>query len=43
MGKNDLWIAAVTRVQEAVVITTDQDFDHLNPALLRVERVELRP
>jgi hypothetical protein len=29
-------------VQEAVVITTDLDFDHLNPTLLRVERVELR-
>jgi tRNA(fMet)-specific endonuclease VapC len=42
MGKNDLWIAAVAIVQEAVVLTTDQDFDHLNPTFLRVECVRLR-
>ncbi len=42
MGKNDLWIA-VASVQEAVVLTTDQDFDHLKPTLLRIECVQLRP
>jgi tRNA(fMet)-specific endonuclease VapC len=29
MGKNDVWIAAVTMVQKGVLLTTDQDFDHL--------------
>lgn len=41
MGKNDLWIAAVARVQRAALLTTDQDFDHLNPHFLLVERVDL--
>jgi predicted nucleic acid-binding protein len=43
MGKNDLWIAAVAKVQGAVILTTDQDFDDLarEPALIRVERVEV--
>ncbi len=29
MGKNDLWIAATTKVSGATLITTDGDFDHL--------------
>jgi tRNA(fMet)-specific endonuclease VapC len=41
MGKNDLWIAAVALVQDATVVTTDQDFDHLTPALVKVERIHL--
>lgn len=41
-GKNDLWIAAVAFVQGALVLTTDQDFDHLNPGLVRIERVDVR-
>jgi predicted nucleic acid-binding protein len=43
MGKNDLWIAAVAKVQGAVILTTDQDFDDLArvPALIRVELVEV--
>jgi tRNA(fMet)-specific endonuclease VapC len=43
MGKNDLWIAAVAKVQGAVILTTDQDFDDLarEPALIRVERGEV--
>jgi predicted nucleic acid-binding protein len=43
MGKNDLWIAAVAKVQGAVILTTDQDFDDLatEPGLIRVERVEV--
>lgn len=41
MGKNDLWIAAVAAVQGAVILTTDQDFDHLHPALVRIERVDV--
>ena len=34
MGKNDLWIAATTRVTGAKLLTTDADFDHLHPAFL---------
>jgi tRNA(fMet)-specific endonuclease VapC len=41
MGKNDLWIAAVASVQGAVVVTTDQDFDHLTPAIVKVERIDV--
>jgi predicted nucleic acid-binding protein len=29
MGKNDLWIAATAHALEAVLLTTDGDFDHL--------------
>lgn len=41
MGKNDLWIAALAAVQNAVVVTTDQDFDHLNPQIVSVERIDI--
>lgn len=40
MGKNDLWIAAIAAVQNAVLLTTDNDFDHLHPSLCRVEHVD---
>lgn len=40
MGKNDLWIAALARVQEAVVLTTDRDFDHLHPSLVEIEWID---
>lgn len=39
MGKNDLWIAAMTLVTEGVLLTTDGDFDHLGPLGVKVERV----
>ncbi len=39
MGKNDLWIAATTLVLGGVLLTMDADFDHLSPAVLKVERV----
>ncbi len=41
MGKNDLWIAAVAAVQGAVLLTTDRDFEHLHPGLVRVTRVDV--
>lgn len=41
MGKNDLWISAVTRVSGGTLITTDKDFDHLHPDVIRVERIDL--
>ena len=40
MGKNDVWIAAIARVQQGVILTTDQDFAHLHPAHVRVEYVD---
>jgi tRNA(fMet)-specific endonuclease VapC len=43
MGKNDLWIAAAAQVLEGVLLTTDRDFDHLPPEMVRVERVVLGP
>ncbi len=41
MGKNDLWIAAVASVQGAVLVTTDQDFDHLRATMVKVERIDV--
>ena len=40
MGKNDLWIAAVTFVADARLVTTDKDFDHLASGFIRVDRLE---
>lgn len=34
MGKNDLWIAATASVTNSVLITTDQDFEHLDGVFL---------
>lgn len=34
MGKNDVWIAASSCVAEAILLTTDKDFDHLDPRFL---------
>jgi predicted nucleic acid-binding protein len=36
MGKNDIWIAATASVLNATLITTDNDFDHLNGVFLPV-------
>ena len=41
MGKNDLWIAATARVTGATILTTDQDFDHLNSILLQRDYIAL--
>ncbi len=38
MGKNDLWIAATASVAAAVLITEDQDFDHLDGVFVSVKR-----
>ena len=34
MGKNDLWIAATAMATDSTLLTTDRDFDHLDPALI---------
>jgi len=36
MGKNDLWIAATAKVANAKLITTDNDFDHLNNEFISI-------
>jgi len=38
MGKNDLWIAATAYVTQAELITTDQDFNHLDSTWLTIHR-----
>ena len=35
MGKNDLWIAATTVSLGATLLTTDRDFDELDPLFLK--------
>ncbi len=34
MGDNDVWIAASAQVAQAHLLTTDKDFDHLQPAFI---------
>ena len=40
MGKNDLWIAATASHFNLTLLTTDQDFNHLNQAFLSVEYIQ---
>ena len=40
MGKNDLWIAATTYVTNSKLITTDQDFEHLDGEYFEVILIE---
>jgi tRNA(fMet)-specific endonuclease VapC len=41
MGKNDLWIAATASVFNATLLSTDNDFDHLNSVFLSVPKIDL--
>ena len=41
MGKNDLWIAATASVFNATLLSTDNDFDHLDPVFLSVPKIDL--
>ncbi len=41
MGKNDLWIAATASVFDALLVTTDADYDHLDNILLKVRKIPL--
>jgi tRNA(fMet)-specific endonuclease VapC len=36
MGKNDLWIAATAHALEATLLTTDQEFSHLDTVFCKV-------
>lgn len=40
MGKNDLWIAAAAFSADARLVTTDNDFDHLTPGFIQVDKIE---
>lgn len=42
MGKNDIWIAAASSVYDLVLITTDQDFTHLDGEYLSLKYVDLK-
>ncbi len=39
MGKNDLWIAATAYLTKSTLLTTDNDFDHLDAAYFPVENL----
>ncbi len=41
MGKNDVWIAATAKVSKTTLLTTDQDFDHLQTTYL--DRIWIDP
>lgn len=42
MGKNDLWVAAAAYTSGSQLITTDDDFDHLDPDFISVDKIELQ-
>lgn len=42
MGKNDIWIAATASVLNATLLTTDNDFDHLDNEFLPVAKIDIR-
>ncbi len=41
MGKNDLWIAATTKVINGTLITTDLDFSHLQDIFFPIDFLEI--
>ena len=41
MGKNDLWIAATASHYDLILLTTDQDFNHLNEVFLDLAHVPI--
>jgi tRNA(fMet)-specific endonuclease VapC len=41
MGKNDVWIASAAYTSGARLVTTDDDFDHLDPAFVSVDKIRL--
>ena len=42
MGKNDLWIAAAAHVIQAILLTTDKDFLHLDKTFFDVELLDIQ-
>ena len=41
MGKNDLWIAATSSFYELTLLTTDNDFRHLDKSYLKLEEIDI--
>lgn len=41
MGKNDLWIAASAMASKAILLTTDNDFDHLHNQFITIEIIDI--
>ncbi len=41
MGKNDLWIAATAYAMNAMLLTTDGDFDHLDKSFINLKKYAL--
>ena len=41
LGKNDVWIAATAAVTGARLLTTDKDFDRLDPLFLSRDWIDL--
>ena len=39
MGKNDLWIAATAYALDITLLTTDNDFDHLQDTFIKIDKV----
>ena len=39
IGKNDIWIAATTQSTDAILLTTDADFDHHNYKFINVKKI----
>lgn len=42
MGKNDIWIAATSSIYDLKLITTDNDFDHLDGNYLQLEKIDVK-
>ena len=40
MGDNDAWIAATAAAAPAWLLTTDKDFDHLHPQIIKREWID---
>ena len=41
MGKNDLWIAATASAFDMVLVTTDQDFVHLDGGFMKLKYIDI--
>ena len=40
MGKNDLWIAATAAITSAKLLTSDDDFDHLDGQFIEIIKIK---
>lgn len=41
MGKNDLWIAATSSHYDLLLVTTDQDFNHLDGEYISLKHIDI--